>query len=381
MPEREGGVALPVEGDWRSQAARLQRTTLPCGPTVVSSTGPYGDGGLGRHLAELVEALRETGRLTAYLTPRPQPRDAGGCGIEVAMPRSASAALAVPPFRFSPGWRVLLSNAAFDRAAARRMPPEGEHLLAFNGHALRHVTAARRRRYRSVALVSANAHMAHETRQHRRAHRAYPLERPWAPRNLRRNILEYAAVDCIYVSSRYAWETFASEGFPAERLRLFPLTPHARFQRRSGPPATGTFNVVYVGSLAVHKGVPLLIDALRRLPYEDLRLVLVGGYGTRGMRRHVEAACQADRRLSVRPGDPLPHLLNASLCVHPSYVDGFAYAPAEALACGVPVVVTEDTGMKHLLRSGADGRVIPTGDLDALTATIEGAYRGERFDG
>ena len=137
------------------------------------------------------------------------------------------------------------------------------------------------------------------------------------------------------------------------------------------------FEVVYVGSLAVHKGVPLLIDAIRRLPNEDIRLRLVGGWGTPGMRRFVESARAADRRISVCPGDPLSHLRAARLCVHPAYEDGFAYAPAEALATGVPVLVSADTGMKELIDPGRDGLILPTGDLDALTETIEAAYRGE----
>jgi glycosyltransferase involved in cell wall biosynthesis len=364
-----------------SDAMRAQRESLPDGPTVVSSTGPYGGGGLGRHLAELVEALRETGGLATYLTPRPCAEDVDRRGIEVGVPGPASAAFALPPIRFAPGWRVLLANAAFDSAAARRLPPGAEHLLVFNGHALRHVEAARRLGYRSVALVSANTHMAHEARQHTRAWCRHPLERPWAPRNRRRNIAEYAAVDHVYVSSRYAWETFVSEGFPEERLRLFPLTPHQRFQPRRSPPAVATFNVVYIGSLSVHKGVPLLIEAVRRLAHDDLRLLLVGGCGTRGMRRHIESACRADPRLSVQPGDPLPHLRDAALCVHPSYVDGFAYAPAEALACGVPTIVTEDTGMKELIDPGRNGLVLPTGDLDALTEAIAAAYREELLGG
>jgi glycosyltransferase involved in cell wall biosynthesis len=380
MSEARGGVSTRAVGDWRTDALRVQREALPDGPTVVSCTGPYGNGGLGRHLAELVEALRGTGGLAAYLTPRPYAHDAGRCGIEVGVPRPASAALALPPVRFAPGWRVLLANAAFDSAAARRLPPDAEHLLVFNGHALRHVDAARHRGYRSVALVSANAHMAHEARQHREAWRRHPLERPWAPRNRRRNIAEYAAVDHFYVSSGYAWETFVNEGFPEERLRLFPLMPHQRFQPHGSPPTAATFNVVYIGSLSVHKGVPLLIEAVRRLAHGDLRLVLVGGSGTRGMRRHIEAACRADPRLSVQPGDPLPHLRNAALCVHPSYVDGFAYAPAEALACGVPAIVTEDTGMKELIEPGRNGLILRTGDLDALTQAIEAAYRGELLD-
>ncbi len=355
-----------------------QRQALPDGPTVTACTAPIDDGGLGRHLAELVDAIRANGNLTAYLTPRPRPEDAGHAGITVRVPPIVATGLGVPPIRFSRGWVVSLGNLAFDAAAARQLPNGAEHLLAFNGQALRQIGTARRRGYRSVSLISANSHLAHVAARHRCAYRQYPLERPWSLRNVHRNLIEYDAADLVYVSSRYAWETFVDRGFAAERLRLFPLTPHERFRPRVDPPSSGVFSIVYVGSLSVHKGVPLLIDAVQRLPYEDLRLVLVGGWGSHGMRRYLESACARDARISVQPGDPLPHLRQAAVCVHPTYEDGFGYAPAEALACGVPIIVSEDTGMKELVRPGVDGLVIPTGDLEALTGALEASYRGER---
>jgi glycosyltransferase involved in cell wall biosynthesis len=366
--------------EWRAAAKRTQLQALPDGPTVVSSTGPYGSGGLGQHLAELVEALRGAGNLAGYLTPRPAPQDAGQLGIAVGLPQTARVALKASA-RASPGLRVLASNVAFDVAAARRLSADAEHLLVFNGQALRHVAAARRLGYRSVGLVSANAHLAYEARQFERAWRQYPVERPWAARNVRRNLAEYAAVDYVHVSSRYVWESFVGEGFPEERLRLFPLVPHERFQTRQSPPTVSTFNVVYVGSLSVHKGVPLLIDAVRRLPHDDLRLVLVGGWGTRGMRRHVEAACAADARVEVRPGDPLPHLLQAGVCVHPSYGEGCSYAPGEALACGVPLIASANTGMNESIGAPGQRQVVPTGDRDALAQAIDAAYRRETRGG
>lgn len=139
--------------------------------------------------------------------------------------------------------------------------------------------------------------------------------------------------------------------------------------------------MVYVGGLAVAKGVPLLIDAVRRLPHRDLRLVLVGGWKSRGMRGFVERARAADPRIVVVAGDPLAHLQRARLCAHPSYTDGFAYGAAEALACGVPVLASEDTGMKELIEPGRTGMVLPTGDLEALSEAIDSAYRGELFGG
>ena len=78
--------------------------------------------------------------------------------------------------------------------------------------------------------------------------------------------------------------------------------------------------------------------------------------------------------MRLAPGDPLPHLRSAHLYVHPSYQDGFGYAVAEALACGVPAVVTEDTGAKELV-TGVNGDIVATDSVDAIGAAIERRYR------
>jgi glycosyltransferase involved in cell wall biosynthesis len=296
------------------------------------------------------------------------------------LPIRAAAGAANLLARFSPAWRAWSASVVFDRQAANRLP-EAEHLLAFNGRALAQFRAAREARWESLSLVSANSHLRRVLRQHARAHERYPLERSWASRLLIRNLAEYEQAQRIYVASRYAWESFVEEGFDEERISFFPLTPAARFGPAPAPSTSATFDIAYVGALTVAKGVPLLIDAFADLPHRDMRLVLVGGVGTRGMRRFIERACRRDPRIMVRPGDPLPVLRAARLCVHPAYEDGFGYAPAEALACGLPVIVSEDTGMKDLIDPPRNGLILPTGDLTALTEAIEAAYRGEIFGG
>jgi glycosyltransferase involved in cell wall biosynthesis len=264
----------------------------------------------------------------------------------------------------------------FDAYAASRLPA-AEHLIAFNGQALTQFRAARRVHYRSVALISANSHLRRVVRQHAKAHRQYPLEGSWAAGLLRRNLGEYSRADRIYVASEYTRESFVEEGVRDELLSSFQFTPDPRYQADAPLQSPATFNIVYVGSLTVAKGVPLLVDAVRRLPYTDIRLDLVGGWATRGMRKFIQTACAEDARISSGPGDPLPHLRAASLYVHPSYEDGFSYAPVEAIACGVPVIVSKDTGMKDLIYPPRAGLILPTGDLHALTDAIEAAYRGE----
>jgi glycosyltransferase involved in cell wall biosynthesis len=351
---------------------REQQDALPPGRAVVSCPAPYGVGGLGRHLREIAEALERSGApavriLDAQATSAPARRRPGLAELIGGL---------APLARFSPAWRMWSASVRFDTGAAGGLGL-ADQLIAFNGTALSQLRAARRAGLATRSLVSANSHMRRVVRQHELAYRQYPVERPWATRLLRRNLREYAQADRILVSSRYVLESFQQEGFADELLAFFPLTPDPRYQPAGTPRSSSTFDIVYCGSLLVHKGVPLLLDAVRRLGYDDLRLVLVGGWKTRAMRRFIGQACREDPRISVRPGDALPWLQSARLCVHPAYEDGFAYAPAEAMACGVPVIVSEDTGMKELIDPGRDGLILPTGSVEALTQAIDASYRGE----
>ena len=381
---RVPALASRLDDDWRARALAAQEAVLPAGSFVATCSAPFGAGGLGRHLAEIVDALKRREQPTVCISGSTRE----SCS-SAPLRTSARAALRVPhlrtvlsrlPVAASPGWRTRALMTEFDAYAAQRLPA-AERLIAFNGQALSQMRTATRAGYESVSLVSANSHLRRVLRQHRRAHEQYPLEGSWAEHLLRRNVAEYARADEIYVASQYTRESFLEEGFDPERLKHFRFTPDPRYRREATAPRAEAFQIVYVGSLSVAKGVPLLIDAVRALAHADIRLVLVGGWGTRGMRRFVQQACTSDARITVSPGDPLPHLRSASLCVHPSYEDGFAYAPAEALACGVPVIVSEDTGMKELLEDPREGLVLPTGDLAALREALDAAYRGEILGG
>jgi glycosyltransferase involved in cell wall biosynthesis len=368
----------PLGPRWREASACTQRAALPSGSVVVSCGAPVGAGGLGRHLQEIRDALEDGPNQTVCICGAPDPdgRRRRAQRHKFGVPYLTSVLRGLPQLPTSVGVRVGAAMVEFDAYAARRLPA-ADHLIAFNGQALSQFRAARQASYQSVSLVSANPHLRRLARQHALAHRQYPLEGSWATRLLKRNLSEYAQADRIYVASRYARDSFLEEGFPEEQLAHFPLTPDPRYVPDGASACSDQFEVVYVGSLSVHKGVPLLVDAVRRLAHPDIRLRLVGGWGTPGMRRFIGRACAADRRITVCPGDPLSRLRTARLCVHPAYEDGFAYAPAEALAAGVPVIVSQDTGMKELIDSDRDGLIVPTGDLGALACAIDAAYRGE----
>lgn len=342
---------------------------------VLSCRVPYGKGGLGQHFAQVVEDARRAGRLARYFCTGIRPGDeAVGVRTDGAL---AAWAGRWTPLRFSPGWRNLVEIDLFDRWVARslRGAPRGDTFIGFVGQALHTFRQARSLGYRRLELVAANSHVRNVMAQHAKAIARYGIETSWLnPAQVRKTLREYELADVIQVASDYSLESFLEQGVPREKLVKVPLRVDPRFRPPAARTRDGVFRIVYVGSLTVMKGVPLLLEAFSRLPVREAELTLVGGWSTRGMRRYLQAWLQRDSRIRLAPGDPLPHLHRADVCVHPTYEDGFAYAPAEALACGIPVIVSEDTGMKEYVREGVNGYVVPTGDVDALVERLVHLY-------
>lgn len=343
---------------------------------VLTCNAPFGVGGLGRLLAEVAGTMRADGRpLQVY---------AGGTGTDTdgtwpitpLVPRLPALLARIPPIRFNPGLQQYLDFDRFDRMVARRLTSAPDVTTAFCGQALHTFDRARALGCPRLELIAPTSHLAHVWRQHERARARYPIEGDWLNRaHLERALAEYDRADVIHVCSAYAWDTFVNEGVPAGKLRRLSPTVDARFRPPVSHTADGTFRIVYTGALSVVKGVPLLLDALAAFNCPGAELTLVGATGSRGMRRLVEQRCAADPRLRIAPGDPLPHLQQADLYVHPSYQDGFGYAVAEALACAVPAIVTEDTGAKELVTPGVNGEIVPTGNSEALLAAIQTRHR------
>jgi glycosyltransferase involved in cell wall biosynthesis len=333
---------------------------------TISCGAPYGLGGLGRHLEQLVEGARADGSLFRYYAAGEI--DAGDFAARAVGSRLGQALSAYTPLRFNPGGRAWVGAELFDRAVARDLEPV-EATVGFSGQALHTFERARELGCARLELVSPTCHVDHVVARHDAAYRLHPIEKPWlSERQRRKCTLEYELADAIHVTSGYAAESFAARGLAA-KVQHHALRVSDRFT-----PGTrgedGLFRIVYVGALTVAKGVPVLLDAFRGLDDPDLRLTLVGGWATRGMRRHLAASTAADPRISIAPGDPLPQLRRSDVYVHPSWHDGFALAAREAMACGLPVVVTEDTGMKESVEGGVDGWIVPTGDAEAIAERL-----------
>lgn len=121
---------------------------------------------------------------------------------------------------------------------------------------------------------------------------------------------------------------------------------------------------IYAGQLSLRKGIPGLLEAWEGAALRNAELDLVGAWQLAESKR-----VSLPKGVRWLPPCSLESLREryraAHVFVFPSYFEGFGLALIEAMACGLPAIASEATAGPDIMTE-ACGRLIPTGNLDAL---------------
>jgi glycosyltransferase involved in cell wall biosynthesis len=126
-----------------------------------------------------------------------------------------------------------------------------------------------------------------------------------------------------------------------------------------------------VGALVDHKAHWVLIEAMAALP--GVRCVIAGeGHRRSRLEALIRARGLAGRvRLLGQRDDVAAVLAALDLFVHPSVEEGMGQAVVEAMAAGVPALVSDAGGLPEVV--GSEGVVVPAGEPRALAGAIRAA--------
>ena len=175
---------------------------------------------------------------------------------------------------------------------------------------------------------------------------------------------ELRLADYVFVPSQHVRRTLSGV-VPDERIRVISYgAPPVRPRKPMPNGASGPLKVIFVGGLTQHKGIGYLLDAIDQLG-SQVELTLVG----RRFRAHprVDAACNRWRWFETLPHSRVLDLMHeADVLVLPSLSEGCALVVLEALACGLPVIVTPNTGSLEFVSDGCQGFVVPICQSDAI---------------
>lgn len=138
------------------------------------------------------------------------------------------------------------------------------------------------------------------------------------------------------------------------------------------------FVVACTASYRPRKGVEFLVEAMNRLP-DDIpaHLLLVGNMDAKKLDRKIASSRHPERihRAGFRSDAPAIAAACDAYCLPATKREGLPRAVIEAMAYGIPPIVTDSGGSPELIERDVSGLVVPVRDPDALAAAIEWLYR------
>ena len=223
----------------------------------------------------------------------------------------------------------------------------------------------------AVTIVErGSSHMRYQFKMLEEEYETYSLSsKGLDSRYLEQELKEYEAVDYICIPSSFVKRTFLQHGILEDKLIQvsfgFNLTSFKQI-----PKGDNIFRIVFCGGMMLRKGVHYLLKAFKELKLPNSELLLIGSM-TDDMKPFFKTYDGLYRHIG-----PFPHLelykyySQGSVFVMPSIEEGLALVIPQAMACGLPVICTTNTGGEDIVRDGVDGFVIPVRDIETLKEKI-----------
>jgi len=260
---------------------------------------------------------------------------------------------------------------AFGAFAAKTLPLDADIFVGWSGASLEAARLAKDRGIK-VVIERGSTHIAHQTHVLTEEYAHFKLRHtPTELGVIERELEEYALADAIAVPSTVARESFISNGVPEKRLMVIPYGVDLNLFSEAIRAPQERLRVLFVGAVGVRKGIPWLLRAFASLAHlADLHLI---GPVEDGMDEifATEPMTSVVVRGPVR-GDRLPaEYAKADVFCLPSIEEGMGLVVLQAMASGLPVVISDQTGAKDVVSPGVDGLIVPARDVSALSEALE----------
>lgn len=193
-------------------------------------------------------------------------------------------------------------------------------------------------------------------------------------RAIEREEAEYAQADCITVPSGFAFRSFLDQGVASEKMRLLPYGVNLSRFAPCGEPDPARFDTLFVGAMSLQKGVPYLLQAFNTVRHSKKSLTFAGVVSPQiiALMRARGLWSEEIKVLGHVPQAELKQVMSKShVLVLPSIQEGFGMVMAQAMACGCPVIASENTGARDLFDDGKEGFIVPIRDPQALAERLQ----------
>lgn len=275
------------------------------------------------------------------------------------------------PSQFSNAWDARYSFCEwYDKHVARKLYDGPDIFVGWSSFSLHSMRSAKQIGCATV-LERGSSHIVHQRDILMEEYQRHGLrgEIPH-PRIVEKEMREYEETDFISVPSRYVKRSFLKNGISERKIIHVPYgVDLTNFY--PAPRQDDIFRVIHCGTLSIRKGVHYLMQAFSELSLPRAELWLIGS-----MTEEIKPFYAKFTSEKIIHKGPFPQrelykfYSQGSVFVLASIEEGLAMVQAQAMACGLPVICSTNTGGEDIVRDGIDGFIVPIRDINALKEKI-----------
>jgi glycosyltransferase involved in cell wall biosynthesis len=194
----------------------------------------------------------------------------------------------------------------------------------------------------------------------------------WSQTREERLYLEWQLADVIVVNSEWTKDSIISEGADQAKIEVLPLayqreTENLRRHNLLPKKVRGPLRVLWLGNVAIGKGIQYLVEAARSIIDESVEFIVGGSINISS--EAVEAAPKNITWLGQIPRNLTTDLYqDCDVFIFPTLSDGFGITQLEAMAHGLPVITTPNCG--SVVEDKVTGFIVPARNSDSLAKAV-----------
>lgn len=179
---------------------------------------------------------------------------------------------------------------------------------------------------------------------------------------------ELAAADYYLAPSKFVAKSLEFSGVVPSQIKLCPYGTNFEVMKAAEKSNPEKLQVLFVGVMTERKGIQYLLKAAEVLA-DQIEVTLVGAYNNSD---HVfDSYLDLCNFVGAVPHDEVQrYMQQADVFVFPSLGEGMSLSVLEAMACGLPCIVSANSGANDAIEEGVNGFVVEAQSVDALVEKI-----------
>lgn len=200
----------------------------------------------------------------------------------------------------------------------------------------------------------------------------YENAKVWNNDIMCRALREIQNSDYFLVPSSFVAKSLYYSGVSEEQILLCPYGVDVeQFSCKEYPIIDNEkpLSFIYVGGVKELKGISYLLEAFKEIPQELATLTVVGNFNISDT--DIQPYIGKVKFTGSVLHSEVPQLLKESdVFVFPSLGEGLSLSTLEAAACGLPLIVSENSGVNDYMENGKEGYIIPIQSIEAIRKAV-----------